>query len=157
MNLKYCRSVEESLRMIQYICSIKPRNVKETLSINNAKRNIHILTQPLADISKNIADFVKECELRKQKIKQFDGSIKDLERELYIPVVEIKSTPLDKPKTVCSDADCCDYENIDVDVKKIYRTTCHSPCYLDNDDYSIIGNTGLLDCKAFNEYIRTGI
>ncbi|XP_054166187.1 uncharacterized protein LOC128963700 [Oppia nitens] len=139
---------------MQYICDVKPHNVKDTLSVNEAKRTIKLLTQPLADISKNIADNINECQIQTENILQFKGTIEELKCELYIPVIDIKSIPLDHPMTVCSDKDCCELMNINGQVVKHYNKVCHKICYLKYDDGNVIGNEGFLDCKAFNEYKR---
>ncbi|XP_054165543.1 uncharacterized protein LOC128963095 isoform X2 [Oppia nitens] len=151
------RSVNECLRMMRYIFDVKPHNVRDTLSINETKRTIKLLTQPLADITENIADNIKKCQIQTEKILQFRGNIEELKRELYIPVVEIESKPLDHPMTVCSDNNCCELMNINGQVVKHYRQVCHNKCYLEYDDGNVVGNEGLLDCQAFNEYklIRT--
>ncbi|XP_054166183.1 uncharacterized protein LOC128963695 [Oppia nitens] len=146
------KSVNECLRMIRYIFEVKPHIVRDTLSINSAKRTIKLLTQPLADISKNIADNIKECQKQTENILKFKGDIEDLKRKLYIPVVEIKTIPLDHPMTVCSDNDCCILTNINGQLVKDYKQKCHDKCYLKYDDGNIMGNTGLLDCQAFNIY-----
>ncbi|XP_054165565.1 uncharacterized protein LOC128963114 [Oppia nitens] len=143
------KSVKECLRMMSYISDVKPHNVKETLSVNEAKRTIKLLTQPLADITENIADNIKTCEIRKENIKQFNGNIEDLKRELYIPVIEIESKPLDYPMTVCEDKDCVEIVVIDGQSFKHYRQLCHEHCYLDIDDGNVIGNVGILGCVAF--------
>ncbi|CAG2170222.1 unnamed protein product [Oppiella nova] len=149
-------SVKECDRLLERIISLSPHIVMETLSLNNSKQHIILLTQPLADIAKNISDNVKECERHKRKIHEFTGNINDLQKELYIPSVDIESEPLDQPKTVCSDKKCCTQENINGDIKTHFKTNCHSPCYLTHSDGNIVGNKGLLDCKAFNKYERTG-
>ncbi|CAG2172005.1 unnamed protein product [Oppiella nova] len=149
-------SVKECDRLLERILSLPPHKVMDTLSLNNAKQNILLLTQPLADIAKNISDNVKQCERHKKKINEFTGDINDLEKELYIPSVDIETDPLDHPKTVCSDKNCCTQENINGNIKTHYKTNCHSPCYLVHSDGNIVGNKGLLDCKAFNKYERVG-
>ncbi|CAG2167983.1 unnamed protein product, partial [Oppiella nova] len=141
---------------MERIMELKPHNVMDTLSLNNAKQNILLLTQPLADIAKNIGDNQKQCEIHKRRIREHKGSIEELEKELYIPSVEIVSTPLDKPVTVCGHKNCCEILNVTGNIKTHYKTYCHSPCYLNSDDGNVVGNTGLLDCKAFNKYERTG-
>ncbi|CAG2164726.1 unnamed protein product [Oppiella nova] len=129
-------SVKECDRLLERIISLSPHIVMETLSQNNAKQHIILLTQPLADIAKNISDNVKECERHKRKIHEFTGNIKDLQKEL--------------------DKKCCTQENINGNIKTHYKTNCHSPCYLKHSDGNIVGNKGLLNCKAFNKYERTG-
>ncbi|CAG2166540.1 unnamed protein product [Oppiella nova] len=150
------RSVKECDRLLKHIVSLSPHKVMDTLSLNNAKQNILLLTQPLADIANNIADNVKECEAHKRRIFHFQGTIEELQRELYIPSKDIVSTPLDKPKTVCGDPKCCTKENINGVEKVHYHINCHSPCYLTHSDGNIMGNKGLLDCQAFNKYEESG-
>ncbi|CAG2175934.1 unnamed protein product, partial [Oppiella nova] len=117
----------------------------DTLSLNDAKQNILLLTQPLADIANNISHNVKQCERHKQRIHEFTGDLTALEKELYIPSVDIETDPLDHPKTVCSDKNCCTQENINGNIKTHYTTSCHSPCYLTHSDGNIVGNNGLLE------------
>ncbi|CAG2115502.1 unnamed protein product, partial [Medioppia subpectinata] len=144
------RSVEECRRLFNHIIQLPAHKVMDTLSLNNAKQIIQLLTKPLADITKNIADNVMQCELNKNEIKAYKGSIEDLHKKLYIPSVEIISVPLDRPKTICGVAECCEFTTIDGVIDINYLTECHSPCYLDFDDGNIVGNKGLLRCKAFN-------
>ncbi|CAG2163202.1 unnamed protein product [Oppiella nova] len=149
-------SVKECDRLLERIISLSPHIVMETLSLNNAKQHIILLTQPLADIAKNISDNVYECERRKRKIYEFTDDINHLQKDLYIPSVDIESEPLDQPKIVCGDKKCCTQENINGNIKTHFKTNCHSPCYLTYSDGNILGNKGLLDCKASNKYERTG-
>ncbi|CAG2165373.1 unnamed protein product [Oppiella nova] len=74
-------SVKECDRLLERILSLPPHKVMDTLSLNNAKQNILLLTQPLADIAKNISDNVKQCERHKQRIHEFTGDINATARE----------------------------------------------------------------------------
>lgn len=85
-------------------------------------------------------------------IKEFSGDIQDLEKELYIPALDIISEPLAQPITVCSDPDCCEKKKCGDATKVHYKTICHKPCYLEKSDGNIIGDSALLDCQAFNKY-----
>ncbi|CAG2115986.1 unnamed protein product, partial [Medioppia subpectinata] len=149
------RSVEECRRLFNHIIQLPAHKVMDTLSLNNAKQIIQLLTKPLADITKNIADNVMQCELHRNEIKAYKGSIEELHKKLYIPSVEIISVPLDRPKTICGVAECCEFTTIDGVIDINYLTECHSPCYLDFDDGNIVGNKGLLRCKAFNIHSTT--
>ncbi|CAG2173909.1 unnamed protein product [Oppiella nova] len=149
-------SVTECDRLLGRIISLPPHTVMDTLSLNNAKQNILLLTQPLADITKNISDNMKECERHKQRMKNFTGDITALKAQLYIPSLDIETIELDHPKTVCGDKDCCTQENINGTIKTHYKTDCHSPCYLRSSDGGIIGNEGLRDCEAFQKSENIG-
>ncbi|CAG2164728.1 unnamed protein product [Oppiella nova] len=149
-------SVRECDRLMERIISLKPHQVMETLSLNNAKQSILLLTQPLADIAKNISDNVKACEQHKKKVSEFKGNITEFEKELYVPWKDIESDPLNEPKTVCNEGNCIVKETINGTVKIHYKTDCHSPCYLTHSDGNVMGNVGLLDCIAFNKYESIG-
>ncbi|CAG2105289.1 unnamed protein product [Medioppia subpectinata] len=148
-------SVNECKRLFERIIQLTPHKVMDTLSVNDTKQIIQMLTKPLADITKNIADNINQCQRHSVGIKQSSGTIKELRHKLYIPSVEIITTPLDRPKTVCGDGQCCK-RHITNEITQInYTTECHSPCYLDFSDGNIVGNKGLLRCKAFNKYSGT--
>ncbi|CAG2101449.1 unnamed protein product [Medioppia subpectinata] len=148
-------SVKECQRLFEYVIQLTPHKVMDTLSLNNAKQIIQLLTQPLADIAKNIADNVKKCEKHSIEIKEFSGTIEELNNKLYIPSVDIITVPLDRPKTVCSDGECCEAKTINGVTDITYTRECHSPCYLVLNDGDIMGNTALLRCKAFNKESRS--
>src|ERR1044072_9770337 len=48
------RSVEESLRLLKHIMSCTPHKVKDTLSLNNARKLVILLAKPLAEIAQLI-------------------------------------------------------------------------------------------------------
>ncbi|CAG2165119.1 unnamed protein product [Oppiella nova] len=80
--INWQRSVKECDRLLERIISIPPHKVMDTLSLNNSKQNILLLTKPLADIAKNISDNVKQCERHKKRIHEFTGDIKALLEEI---------------------------------------------------------------------------
>ncbi|CAG2101747.1 unnamed protein product, partial [Medioppia subpectinata] len=69
------RSAKECQRLFEYILQLTPHKVMDTLSLNNAKQIIQLLIKPLADITKNIADNVKQCETHKRRIKAEPGIV----------------------------------------------------------------------------------
>ncbi|CAG2102115.1 unnamed protein product [Medioppia subpectinata] len=149
------QSVEECQRFFDYIKQLPAHKVMDTLSVNETKQIIQLLTKPLADITKNIADNINQCQRHSVEINEFSGTIEELRNKLYIPSVEIITKPLDRPMTVCGDGRCCKRQTIN-DITEInYNTQCHTPCYLDFNDGNIVGNKGFLRCKAFNRYSGT--
>ncbi|CAG2177301.1 unnamed protein product, partial [Oppiella nova] len=93
------RGVGECERLFKHIISLHPHKVRDTLSLNTAIQNINLLTKPLADIAKNIADNQNELEIHKRRMEVFKGDIEQLRKKLYIPTVDIVTIPLDMPKT----------------------------------------------------------
>lgn len=114
------------------------------------------LRKPIAIIAENINNEINICLRHEKTIKEFTGDIEDLEKELYTPALDIISEPLDNPITVCSDPECCEKKSCGNTTKVHYKSICHKPCYLENSDGNIIGDSGLLDCRAFNNYKSFG-
>ncbi|CAG2118348.1 unnamed protein product, partial [Medioppia subpectinata] len=85
------RSVDECRRLFNHIMRMPAHKVMDTLSLNNTKQLIAMLTKPLADITKNIADNINQCEKHTLDINDYKGSIEELHKKLYIPSVEIIS------------------------------------------------------------------
>lgn len=110
------------------------------------------LRKPIALITENISNEIRMCERHEKKIEEFTGDIAELEKELYTPALDIVSTPLAQPITVCNDPECCEKKSCGNTTKVHYKSICHKPCYLQNTDGNIIGNSALLDCQAFNKY-----
>lgn len=130
--------------------------MQDTISVNDVRTKIMNLRKPIALITENISNEIGMCERHEKKIEEFNGDIEELEKELYTPALDIVSEPLAQPITVCSDPNCCEKKSIGSTTKIHYKSICHKPCYLDKNDGNIIGNAGLLDCRAFNEYKNYG-
>ncbi|KAJ6635669.1 hypothetical protein Bhyg_14255 [Pseudolycoriella hygida] len=146
------QSVAECERLFRRILELKPHSVRDTISINDMRTKILNLRKPTVLIAENIGNEIRACERHEKKIKEFTGDIEELEKELYTPALDIVSTQLEKPITVCSDPACCEKKLFNNTTKLHYKSICHKPCYLDNSDGNIIGNIALLDCNAFNKY-----
>ena len=130
--------------------------MQETISLNNIRNNISLLLKPLGEITKNIKDNINKCEIQKEKVEQWKGDIDELKQNLYTPMLDIVTTPLEMPITVCGEMECCEKRAVNGSMKVHYKKPCHEPCYLKYDDNNVLGNKGLLDCKAFNTYIDDG-
>ncbi|CAG8666534.1 9237_t:CDS:2, partial [Gigaspora rosea] len=73
------KSTNESIRLLQHIIKCKPHQIKETVSLNNARQIIKILYKPLAEEPK---------------------------RKLYIPHIELESFQLPRPRVKCTNNNC---------------------------------------------------
>lgn len=114
------------------------------------------LRKPIALIAQNIGNEIAGCRRHEKTIQNFNGDILELEKELYIPALDIISEPLDQPITVCSHPECCEKKACGNSTKVHYKSICHKPCYLEKSDGNIIGNSGLLNCQSFNKYTDVG-
>lgn len=85
---------------------ITPHKVKDTMSVNEARRVVLQLSQPLADIADVINDNIKSLERHNKTLQMDNLSIVDLKKNLYVPVMNIRCKELSQPTTVCTAKDC---------------------------------------------------
>lgn len=138
--------------MIKYIKNLPIHNVDDTISLNEARRIISELSKPIAEISQNIQLNMKLIEDKKYELEKNGHNMKDLEKRLNIPVVDLEIENLDYPTTVCTNSDCVQYINVEGNIKKCdYKTVCHSRCYLKGVVTNTINTSQLRNCSAMNQ------
>jgi GTPase SAR1 family protein len=99
----WSKSVTECSRLVNYIIEgtdglgLPPHKVKDTISVNEARRLIVGLSQPIADIANNIEANLKVLSQHEREISNYDGTIEGLKSMLYIPELEIGVTKPDNP------------------------------------------------------------
>ncbi|RIA81664.1 hypothetical protein C1645_547454 [Glomus cerebriforme] len=146
------KSVDESLRLIQYLVTRQPHQVKDTLSLNNARNIVVFLSKPLAEIGQLIQTNIKLIKEQQNEISNSNKTIEQLRDNLYIPQIDLEPVTLGYPRTVCTSSSCVRSLQIDqTNQKKIdYITHCHAHCYLSNVVCDTINNAALKRCQAMN-------
>jgi GTP-binding protein EngB required for normal cell division len=150
------KSSTECWRLITYIVGdasrdpLKPHQLANTFSINEARRIIVQLSQPLADISQLIHDNLRILEKHIGNLRMENQTLDELKKKLYIPIVDLEVTELTQPVTVCTALKCAVGVKVGDRIKWHYRQRCHDPCYLTNVTKEIIGDPNLINCAAMN-------
>ena len=144
-------SVEETERLIKHISSLPPHKVKNTLSLNDARRLIVALSRPLAEISSTIQNNIGVVQQRRREILESTKHKEDLTNNLYIPAIDLKLTPLDHPRTVCTAHSCVKFISIEGVQKIDYVTHCHSHCRLTGVQKNIVNCVALQQCAAMDD------
>ncbi|RIB14169.1 hypothetical protein C2G38_2096597, partial [Gigaspora rosea] len=140
------KSKEESVRLLQYIKDLEPHEILDTISLNNARQTVLLLREPLADIERNIQENIVETEKLKEEIQRADLSNEELIKRLYVPHIELKIIPLERPRVVCKNISCQVY-NSDT-------STCHvkwkklNIFMLENKGAMMFGNCKSCGCTA---------
>ena len=143
-------SVKETERLIEYISSLPPHKVKNTLSLNDARRLIVALSRPLAEITSTIQSNIGVVEYRRREILESTEHKKDLTSKLYIPAIDLKTTPLDYPRTICTAYSCVKHISIGSVQQIDYVHHCHPHCYLDGVQTNTVNCVALQRCEAMN-------
>ncbi|KAM9991313.1 hypothetical protein ACTFIZ_004717 [Dictyostelium cf. discoideum] len=122
-------------RLLTKIQSIPPHDVRNTISINYAREMISQLAKPMSVCLKNINDNLNEINKHKKKLRKSlhqvslnqqqnqnnitigstdfgvnDLISKQLQESLFIPIIQVTSMPLSRPKAVCINSFCIEKE-----------------------------------------------
>lgn len=150
----------EALRLLNHFQSRSPHIIKSTISLNGTRQMISELTKPMAEISQLVRTNIAMCEDKIQELKNTRLSGDELRKSLHLQKVQLKAETLPKPRTVCQSDSCTEYKddgNEEAKVVKIYRTHCHSQCYLTDVKPDCVAHSGLIHCAAFlgSEFCKT--
>ena len=148
------KSAQESQRLMIYFQKLMPHLVKNTISLNETRNMITGLTKPMAEIMQTISDTIKVNQEHIKSLSEDKLKKEDLERQLYVTIKTLNAHPIDQPRTVCSDPACVDHQDDGTDpnrvnLRVVYKTRCHNPCYLDNVPADEIAHPSLIKCTAF--------
>ena len=102
-------SVAETKRLFEYVQGLHPHTVKETMSLNNARRIILELSKPLAEIASTIQKNIDAANRKANELQASKATASDLQNKLYLDAVDLRPIHLNYPRTVCTDATCVEY------------------------------------------------
>lgn len=153
-------SRDEALRLLDHFRSRSPHIVKSTISLNGTRQMISELTKPMAEISQLVRTNIAMSEDKIQELKNTRLSGDKLRKSLHLQKVLLKSETLSMPRTVCKSESCTEFKddgNGESKVVTIYRTHCHSQCFLTDVKADCVAHPGLIHCAAFqgSEYCTT--
>lgn len=153
-NRSWEKSAHESHRLLKYFGNLKPHQVTSTVSLNETRHLITELTKPMAEIMQVMNDTIKVNQDQIKSLREDKLKAQDLEQQLYVTMRTLQANKLDRPRTVCSHANCIDHQDDGTDPGKpnlrvVYKTRCHDPCYLHNVLADQIAHSELINCDAF--------
>ncbi len=71
---------------MDYVTTLSPHRVKDTVSINDVRRRILDLTKPLAEIAKQIDVTILNIEQQQDEIEDTEASAQDIRKMINIQV-----------------------------------------------------------------------
>ena len=95
--------------MIEFIIKTEPHQIQDTVSINEARRLIWRLSEPLAEVTQNIDANVRILSKHKMDLSDVTLSKDDLVEKMYIPVQDLDVIEISYPMTVCTHESCVEY------------------------------------------------
>ena len=145
------RSVFETKRLFEYISKLTPHRLEDTLDLNCLRNTVMLLVKPLADISLNIATNLAVVGQKKEEVKLMTEGEEHLKQKLVVPVLKLKSLPLEYPTTVCSSPHCVKFHYLPGNIiENEYVKRCHEHCELKHVVADRYPDTRLKHCAAIN-------
>ena len=141
-------SVETSIKMMSYINDLPVHNVQDTVSLSDARKIINELAKPIAEVTRNIQVNIKIAQEKQEEIQSNDEYMKDLDTRLYLEQIDLESSPLPCPRTVCTSSKCVEIIKCNGLERQYYKTHCHVNCGLRGVAIECFPNPALLDCSA---------
>ena len=125
---------------------------KKTLSLNEARNFIVVLSKPMGEAVELIDKNSKEIEKVKALCKADDNQIQKFQERLHFKGFERKRNNLTYPITVCTHKDCTKQELIGHSKhwETIYKQICHEPCSLKGVPVETTNNEQLRGCFAMD-------
>ncbi|KAL2755447.1 hypothetical protein ACRALDRAFT_1082323 [Sodiomyces alcalophilus JCM 7366] len=140
------RSAIEARRLMARFDSLQPHATKNTLSINSVRQIVIGLTKPMADISSSIESTIRLAKDQVEELQDVQCRGEKLRSKLHYKKVDILVTRLDRPRTVCRNADCVEYKNIGNDeLRPVYLSICHDGCSR-GAALEVVGDSRLANC-----------
>lgn len=107
---------------MKYANTIKPHNVKETVSVNQIRDLILQLSKPMYDICEILQNKIIDLDTKIAESKNKDQNLNELKRKLYKPGLDLEIIKLNSAVTVCTSLSCVE----PIKVKNIFfYVECH--------------------------------
>ncbi len=124
------KSVDQTNRLLNYINKLPPHKVRDTLSVNEARRIIVGMGKLLAQVAETIEHNLKSAAAAKKQIDEQMSTIAHMEKNLKVTGCELER--LNYPRTACAHRDCVKYVNVgEGRVQNTVYKTCHGHCACD--------------------------
>lgn len=120
-------SVKQCVAMFTTIQTFTPHDLDDTISLNNAKKVISELVEPIIRLTQNIEKNIAKIEKNKEKLNRASTTREDLKELVEMEVEDLEKQSTDIPKMVCTNSNCP--ENVFRGHEKAsYSTVCCKPC-----------------------------
>ena len=107
---------------------LPPYQTRDTVCVNNARKHIQLLIQPMIDIQTIIKDNIINMEKYRGEIKYNEHNLDVLRQKVSMPFNDIEITKLNYAEMVCAGEKCSSYYQVGGITKRYYSKACHEKC-----------------------------
>lgn len=145
------KASETTRRLISHIQCLPPHDIRNTISMNEARNIVLSLTEPMAQIVHLLEENNESCLEMKKKIETDEIDLRDCQKDLLFLGYSIETNQLDFPQTVCAHPDCVEHYNVGQSriQDTVFKTVCHEICTVNDGSHHGVNNPYLKWCKAF--------
>jgi hypothetical protein len=147
-------SVGECKRLVQHLKGRPPHKLTSTTNLNEVRRTILQLTEPMTKLAQDIQDTIVANASDIQDLETKEMAQAELEHKLNKSLKVPVGRDVDEPRTVCAHLDCIEVRSEGLYNRReqttIYKTVCHDPCYLTTVDVGVVGHGDLRSCWAMS-------
>lgn len=154
-------SVSEAKRLLDHFAKLPPHDVISTVNLYETRFRIVGMTRPMATIADAIRSTILVNQDDLKELSDISERGKGLAKLLKVKVKTVSAKFVDKPRTMCSHQDCIEHSATCVSgvdgkgiLKTVYKSACHSPCYLDNFQLDRVGDDHLRGCWAMHGEVQ---
>lgn len=135
-------SVEQTNLMLNVIANLSSHNLEETISLNNSRKFIYQMAEPMVDLSLNLEINIKHIQNQENELLDVNKDKLELARSLNILIDDLIMDKLPYPTTVCT-ANKCTTIIVKENGNQVthYGTRCHENCQLTGVANNVTGKT----------------
>ncbi|KAH9389540.1 hypothetical protein TYRP_023190, partial [Tyrophagus putrescentiae] len=142
-------SVTQTNLMLNYIAGLPTHDLEDTISLNNSRKFIHQMAEPIVDLNILLEANIAHIENQENELKDVTKNKLDLAKNLNIEIDDLESVELNYPTTVCTANKCTDVIVKDNGEETVhYKTRCHERCQLIGVSANSTGDSKLIGCWA---------
>ncbi|KAK9717892.1 50S ribosome-binding GTPase [Popillia japonica] len=121
------KSAQVCRDFVKYLIKLPPHRIRDSTTINAARRIVLSLSKPLAEIAEHIDTTAMHLQEKKEIIERNKHNIEELKKKLHLKVPRLSIQRLKKPFTGCLHSDCRQVIQI-LGVHEEIPRVCHYPC-----------------------------
>ena len=110
--LSWDRAVTETKRLFENLKNQKPHSLRETTTLNVARRIIIELSKPLAEVAATIRENIAAAKTKSKELTNSKLAAKELQTQLYLNTTKLVVKKLAHPTIVCTNMLCVEYMKV---------------------------------------------
>ncbi|KAG0317676.1 hypothetical protein BGZ99_006168 [Dissophora globulifera] len=142
----WTRSVGESRRLINRVMDLNPHRTEDTLTLDNARRSIFQLAEPMTKINEYIAIELEAIQVLKDLAKNQKITAQELKEKLTETYMDLNPINLARPRMVCTSDGC---STIQGNIVR-YNNYCHENCTSGNIPFNALRTPGMILCSKMD-------